>query len=117
MQRKIYHQSIGNAFENEKTKEKSPDFTGKITLQGDLLRTVQLQLAQSDQDKVEVNVALWFRRTNLAKKFVTVVISPLYTKTKGSQRKSVPARIEEFFSDDLEQVDCQDEDESPALAE
>ena len=52
--------SLGTLRPNDKTKIKSPDVTGTISIKRDLLLDLHKQLTQSNDDEVVANIAGWF---------------------------------------------------------
>ena len=51
--------SLGTLRPKDKTKDKSPDVTGTITIKRDLLLDLHKQLTQSNDDEVVANIAGW----------------------------------------------------------
>jgi hypothetical protein len=68
--------SLGTLRQNEKTKPRSPDATGKLYFQRHTLTEIYRQLADSGDDEVICNLAGW-RNSDQHGSYLTVEISPL----------------------------------------
>jgi hypothetical protein len=73
--------SLGKLRPQSKTKPKSPDATGKISIRRDLLLDLYKQLNQSDDDEVVANIAGWFNEDENGK-YMTVQLSAKYQRTE-----------------------------------
>jgi hypothetical protein len=70
-------QSIGMLKKHQKTKEKSPDLTGQITIQRHTLEVLASQLMATAANEVTCNIAAW-HNPGYDGPFLSVVISPRY---------------------------------------
>ena len=75
--------SLGFLRRNKKTKEKSPDATGTITIQRDLLETIVRQLQSSDEDEVVCCLAAWENTDGNGEPYVTVQLSAKFVSRKS----------------------------------
>jgi hypothetical protein len=88
--------SIGKLRRKAKTKEKSPDLAGKLTLQRHALDTITAQFADQDGDELQINLAGWVNVDGEGQ-YLTVEISPQYP-----QRSELPDRSLRFLFGDPE---------------
>jgi hypothetical protein len=84
--------SIGKLRSATRTKEKSPNLTGKLALQRTTLNELVSQLRGHGGSEITCNVAGWFN-VDAAGKYITVEISPLF------RRMARPESLEEFFDE------------------
>ena len=84
--------SIGKLRPANRTKEKSPNLTGKLALQRTTLNELAMQMREQGGIEITCNVAGWFN-VDSGGKYITVEISPLF------RRSSRPTSIEEFFDE------------------
>ena len=69
--------SLGMLRKAQKTKPRSPDVTGKLTLQRHTLRAIVKDLEQNGGDEVVCNIAGWVNHDQLGQ-YLTVEISPRF---------------------------------------
>ena len=84
--------SIGKMRPATRTKEKSPNLTGKLALQRTTLKELSTQMRESGGTEITCNIAGWFN-VDAAGKYITVEISPLFRRTLR------PTSLEEFFGE------------------
>jgi hypothetical protein len=94
--------SLGTLFASKKTKEKSPDMTGKIKILKETLREIINTHREEDGDVFEVNMAGWFNISD-GKRYMTLELSPLYRP--GVQRSKKDTTVEEFFKKIFDEQD------------
>jgi hypothetical protein len=82
--------SIGKLRPANRTKEKSPNLTGKLALQRATLNELAIQIREDGGSEITCNVAGWFN-VDSGGKYITVEISPLF------RREPRPTRIEDFL--------------------
>ena len=82
--------SIGKLRPANRTKEKSPNLTGKLALQRSTLSELVTQLREDGGTEITCNVAGWFN-VDSAGKYITVEISPLFGRAPR------PTSIDDFF--------------------
>jgi hypothetical protein len=70
--------SIGALFLNKKTKERSPDLTGQINLQREMVEQIANGLVDPSRDEVACNIAAWSNVDKTGKRYLTVEISPKF---------------------------------------
>jgi hypothetical protein len=85
--------SLGALYASEKTKDKSPDMTGKLTILKDTLREIINTHREEDGDGFQVNLAGWFNISD-GEMYMTLELSPLYRP--GVQRSKKDMTVEEF---------------------
>jgi hypothetical protein len=74
--------SLGDLRMVPKTKEKSPDLKGRISIQRDLLETLVRQMEDDDADEISCNLAGWLNGSGDGR-FISVVISPHFQKSES----------------------------------
>jgi hypothetical protein len=84
--------SIGKLRHANRTKEKSPNLTGKLALQKTTLNELVSQMREDGGVEITCNIAGWFN-VDAAGKYITVEISPLFRRTPR------PTSIEEFLDE------------------
>jgi hypothetical protein len=72
-------QSIGVLKKHQKTKSKSPDLTGQISIQRHTFEVLARQLAATGTDEIACNIAAWRNLGYEGETFLSVVITPRYT--------------------------------------
>ena len=82
--------SIGKLRPANRTKERSPNLTGKLALQRATLNELAIQMREDGGTEITCNVAGWFNADSNGK-YITVEISPLF------KRAPRPTSIEDFF--------------------
>jgi len=87
--------SIGKLRPATRTKEKSPNLTGKLALQRTTLNELVSQMREGGDTEITCSIAGWFN-VDASGKYITVEISPLFRKTPR------PTRLEEFMESDDE---------------
>jgi hypothetical protein len=70
--------SLGELRKANKTKERSPDVTGKLRLQRHTLQAIIRDFKEADGEEVICNIAGW-KNQDHAGPYLTVEISPRYT--------------------------------------
>jgi hypothetical protein len=78
----------------KKTKEKSPDMTGKMNILKDTLEEIINTHHEKDGDVFEVNVAGWFNNSR-GKMYMTLELSPRYRPAVKRSNMTV----EDFFKE------------------
>jgi hypothetical protein len=84
--------SIGKLRPANRTKERSPNLTGKLALQRSTLNELAVQMREDGGTEITCNVAGWFNADS-AGKYITVEISPPF------RRSPRPTSIEDFFTE------------------
>lgn len=84
--------SIGKLRRATRTKPKSPNLTGRLSLQRTTMAELARQFRETREDHIECNIAGWFN-VDVSGSYITVEISPLFKPTPP------PSSIEEFFDD------------------
>jgi hypothetical protein len=85
--------SIGKLRPATRTKPKSPNLTGRLSLQRTTMTEFVQELRETGADQIECNMAGWFN-VDASGKYITVEISPVFKPTPP------PSTIEELFDDD-----------------
>lgn len=85
--------SIGKLRPATRTKPKSPNLTGKLSLQRATMNEFAREFRDSGSDEVDCNIAGWFNVDSNGK-YITVEVSPVFKPTPP------PSSIEELFNDD-----------------
>lgn len=70
--------SIGALFLNTKTKERSPDMTGQINLQREIVEQIAKGLIDPTRDEVTCNIAAWSNVDKIGRQYLTVEVSPKF---------------------------------------
>jgi hypothetical protein len=66
--------SLGKLRPHTKTKDKSPDATGRLHIKRELLLDLHKQMSQSDDDGIVANIAGWFNEDDIGK-YLTIQLS------------------------------------------
>jgi hypothetical protein len=90
--------SLGALWKAKKTKPRSPDVTGKITLQRHTLAAIVQEIAKTGSEEVICNIAGWVNRNQLGE-YLTVEISPRFVPPK---QQSPKRGVFAFIGDDDE---------------
>lgn len=85
--------SIGKLRPTTRTKPKSPNLNGKLSLQRTTMTELVREFRESGADEVDCNIAGWFNVDSNGK-YITVEVSPVFKPTPP------PSSIEELFTDD-----------------
>jgi hypothetical protein len=85
--------SLRTLFASKKTKEKSPDMTGKLKILKHTLNEIIETHREEDGDGFQVNLAGWFNISD-GKTYMTLELSPLYRPTVQRSKKDMT--VEEF---------------------
>ena len=85
--------SVGALRKATKTKDRSPDFTGKLKLQRLTMEVFVKQFKEQDADEIECCLAAW-RNTDANGQYLTVEISPKYV---ARRRETTPSNFEDFI--------------------
>jgi hypothetical protein len=91
---KTRSKSLGALFPSKKTKPRSPDMTGKLSILKDTLREIINTHQEEDGDGFEVNMAGWINNAS-GKMYMTLELSPRYRP--AVQRSEKNMTLEEFF--------------------
>jgi hypothetical protein len=91
---KTRSKSLGALFSSKKTKPRSPDMTGKLSLLKDTLREIINTHQEEDGEVFEANMAGWFNSSG-GKTYMTLELSPRYRP--AVQRSEKDMTLEEFF--------------------
>ena len=73
--------SLGSLRKATKTKERSPDFTGTLTLQRHTLETIAKQFHETDADEIDCCIAGW-RNEDKNGPYLSVELSPKYASRR-----------------------------------
>jgi hypothetical protein len=90
--------SLGALYKAKKTKPRSPEMTGPITLQRHTLEAIVKQLKSSDADEVACNIAAWQNTDKHGQKYLTVELSPRFEA--GQRIKPKPDILDSIFDED-----------------
>jgi hypothetical protein len=85
-----HKRSIGKLRTAVRTKPKSPNLTGKLSLQRSTMTELARQFRETREDQIECNIAGWFN-VDVTGSYITVEISPLFKPTPP------PSSLVEFF--------------------
>ena len=85
--------SIGKLRPAARTKPKSPNLTGKLSLQLTTMTEFAQEFRESGADQMDCNIAGWLN-VDGSGKYITVEISPVFKPTPP------PSTIEGLFDDD-----------------
>jgi hypothetical protein len=85
--------SLGTLFASKKTKEKSPDMTGKLKILKHTLNEIIETHREEDGDGFQVNLAGWFNISD-GKTYMTLELSPPYRPADRRSEKDMT--VEEF---------------------
>jgi hypothetical protein len=88
--------SLGALWKAKKTKPRSPDVTGKLSLQRHTLAAIVQEIAKTGSEEVICNIAGWVNR-NQHGEYLTVEISPRFVPHK---QQSPKRGIFAFIGDD-----------------
>jgi hypothetical protein len=97
---KTRSKSLGSLFPSKKTKPRSPDMTGKLSILKDTLREIINTHQEEDGDGFEVNMAGKFNNAS-GKMYMTLELSPCFRP--AGQRSEKDITLEEFFSEITEE--------------
>lgn len=78
--------SLGALWKAKKTKPRSPDVTGKLSLQRHTLAVIVQEIAKTGSEEVICNIAGWVNR-NQHGEYLTVEISPRFVPHKQQSPK------------------------------
>ena len=93
--------SVGVLYPNQKTKERSPDMTGKIQIQYADLKQLAQQIEEAD-DTASGNVALWFYPgdpDNGKGPCVSLQLTPPYRPRQQLSDSEPETAFKEFFEE------------------
>jgi hypothetical protein len=76
--------SLGKLRKTPKTKERSPDLTGKLEMQRHTFEALAAQFANQDGDTLVCNIAAWINRDGLGE-YLTTEISPRFVSRQTQQ--------------------------------
>jgi hypothetical protein len=86
--------SLGSLRKATKTKERSPDFTGKLKLQRLTLETIAKQLKEADADEIDCCLAGWRNTDANGQQYLSVELSPKYVARRHEPAQS---NLEDFI--------------------
>jgi hypothetical protein len=92
--------SIGALFLHKKTQERSPDMTGQINLQRDMVEQIARGLIDPSRDEITCNIAAWSNVDRTGRQYLTVEISPRF----GVEGLPMPRNLG-FIFDRKEEID------------
>jgi hypothetical protein len=93
-----YTKSLGKLRPATKTKDQSPDMTGRIFILPETLATLVRDLQEGGSDGVEANIAAWVNIDSQGR-YLGIEISPLFVKKK---RAAAAAFIQDLLGEDGE---------------
>ena len=93
--------SLGFLRKVEKTKPKSPDLTGHLTIQSHTLKEIVRQFKDSDKEEVPCNLAAWRNTDKDGETCLAVELSPWFIGADRDNKKSDV--FDALFSDDEEE--------------
>jgi hypothetical protein len=85
--------SLGSLRKTEKTKPRSPDFTGKLKLQRLTMDVFAKQFHEQDADEIECCLAGWIN-SDTNGQFLSVELSPRYV---ARRREPTQSHLEDFI--------------------
>jgi len=86
--------SLGALRKAEKTKDRSPDFTGILKLQRHTLEVIIKQFQETDATEIDCCVAGWRNSDQNGQRYLSVELSPRYV----SRRREPPSEnLEDFI--------------------
>ena len=85
--------SLGALRPSQLTNPRAPKYTGKITIQRDLIEVLSRQIQQTGASEIVANLAGWVN-SDSSGPFLTIEISPRYV-AKSAPRQ--PNTLEHFF--------------------
>lgn len=88
--------SLGELRKTNKTKERSPDVTGKLRLQRHTLQAIARDFREAGGEEVVCNIAGW-KNQDHGGSYLTVEISPRFVPHE--QRTSKPSIFDDIFDD------------------
>jgi hypothetical protein len=94
-----HRKSLGALWKHKKTKPRSPDVTGKLSLQRHTLAAIVREIAKTGGEEVICNIAGWMNQ-NQHGKYLTVELSPQFLPHK--QRSPKPGIFDDMFDDEDE---------------
>jgi len=86
--------SLGALRKNEKTKDRSPDLTGVLTLQRHTIEVFVKQFKESDAAEVACCIAGWRNTDSNGQPYLTIEISPRYVSRRYEPTNS---NLEDFI--------------------
>jgi hypothetical protein len=81
-----HKKSLGTLWKHTKTKPRSPDVTGKLSLQHHTLAAIVREIAETGGEEVICNIAGWMNQ-NQHGEYLTVEISPQFLPHKQQSPK------------------------------
>jgi hypothetical protein len=93
------NKSLGTLYLATKTKDRSPDMKGTITIKKSHLQALGNQMSEEDTDEVVANIAAWSNSDGSKRRFLTIELQPStsYPNAKGSNGQ--PRNIFDFISE------------------
>jgi uncharacterized protein (DUF736 family) len=86
--------SLGSLRKATKTKERSPDFTGKLKLQRLTMEVFAKQFQETDAEEIECCLAGWRNTHANGQQYLSVELSPRYV---ARRRESTQSNLEDFI--------------------
>ncbi len=86
--------SLGSLRKTEKTKPRSPDFTGTMKLQRHTLEIIAKQFQETDAGAIDCCLAGWRNTDANGQSYLTVEISPKYIARRAEPAQST---LEDFI--------------------
>ena len=80
--------SLGSLRKATKTKERSPDFTGKLKLQRHTLETIAKQLKDTDAEEIDCCLAGWRHTDANGQQYLSIELSPKYVARRHEPAQS-----------------------------
>jgi hypothetical protein len=90
--------SLGALYASKKTKEKSPDMTGKLKILKHTLNEIVNTHRAEDGDAYEVNMAGWFNSLD-GETYMTLELSPRYRPAVKRSNMTVEEFFEKIFDE------------------
>lgn len=85
--------SLGTLYIAEKTKDRSPDMKGTITIKRKHLQDMGRQLIGDESEEVKANLAAWSNKDGANRRFLTIELQPITTyesvRKENDETKSI----------------------------
>lgn len=99
------NRSLGLLRKNRKTKPRSPDLTGKITLRIETLKNIAEVFQRTHGDTVECQLAAWGNIDKHGEQYLTVQFSPPYVRQQREPEPGLKFDWSDFLQSEPE--DCE----------
>jgi hypothetical protein len=86
--------SLGSLRKAVKTKDRSPEYTGKLKLQRHTMETIAKQFREADATEIDCCIAAWRNIDGNGESYVTVELSPRYV---ARPREPTQSNLEDFI--------------------